>query len=276
MICTDEPNAVQYGIDDSRGGPAEHHPAVRSPHQQMGHLMNLLIIGGGGHLGRLIGPTLAQDHHLTVADRSPGLHLDWADTVVVDVLDQDQLEAAARGADLVVYMAMGTKEGWGSPDWARSQFDVNVTGLYNALQAAARAGVGRVVIAGSMSVFADFMIAKEDTVPDAVEAYGLSKRLGEEVARAAVVELGLHVTVLRLVLPTADEVWQDSTDDKHAEVMTTGTDTAAAFMAAISVDIPGFTAVTITGDHERHHLDWSPAKRLLGWEPRSRRATEAG
>lgn len=237
--------------------------------------MKLLIIGGGGHLGRLIGPTLAESHHVTVADRMPGLRLDWATTTAVDVLDQDALTRAAEGMDAIVYMAMGTKEGWGSPAWARSQFDVNVTGLYNALQAAARADVRRVVIAGSLSVFDAFLTSTDESTPDAVDAYGLSKRLGEEVASAASAEHGLHITILRLVLPVGDDVWMASSDDKHATVMTSASDTAAAFGAAVLRDEPGCTAMTVTGDHERRHLDWSRAERLLGWQPRSRRAAGA-
>lgn len=233
--------------------------------------MKLLIIGGGGHLGRLVGPALAESHRVTVADRMPDLRLDWATTTVVDVLDQDALARAAEDMDAIVYMAMGTKEDWGSPEWARSQFDVNVTGLYNALQAAARADVRRVVIAGSLSVFDAFLSSTDDATPDAVDAYGLSKRLGEDVARAAATELDLHITILRLVLPMADDVWLASADDKHATVMTSGSDTAAAFGAAVLRDEPGCTAMAITGDHERRHLDWSRAEALLDWRPLSRR-----
>ncbi|MDQ0727603.1 NAD(P)-dependent oxidoreductase [Microbacterium sp. W4I20] len=237
--------------------------------------MKLLIIGGGGHLGRLIGPTLAESHLVKVADRMPDLRLGWATTIEVDVLDQDALTRAAEGMDAIVYMAMGTKEGWGSPAWARSQFDVNVTGLYNALQAAARADVRRVVIAGSLSVFDAFLSSTDDSTPDAVDAYGLSKRLGEDVARAAATEHGLHITILRLVLPMADDVWLASSDDKHAIVMTSASDTAAAFGAAVLRDEPGCTAMAITGDHQRRHLDWSRAERLLGWQPQSRRPRDA-
>lgn len=237
--------------------------------------MKLLIIGGGGHLGRLIGPVLAESHLVTVADRLPDLRLDWATTRAVDVLDQDALTHAAEGMDAIVYLAMGTKDGWGGPAWARSQFDVNVTGLYNALQAAARSEVRRVVIAGSLSVFDDFLSSTEETTPDAVDAYGLSKRLGEEVARAAAAEHGLHITILRLVLPMADDVWLASADDKHAAVMTSASDTAAAFGSAVLRDEPGCTTMTITGDHERRHLDWSRAERLLDWQPLARRPLAA-
>lgn len=233
--------------------------------------MRILVIGGAGHLGRLIVPALAEMHSVTVADRVGGPVPDGVATVLIDVLDQDRLAEVSKDMDLVLYMAMGTKEGWGTPVWARSQFDVNVTGLYNAVQASARSGVPRVLVAGSMSVFERFLEAEDETVPDAFDAYGLSKRLGEEVCAAACVEHGLDVTVLRLVLPLSDAEWRDALDDKHADVMTSASDTAAAFLAAIATPIPGFTTLTVTGDHERRHLDWSRTQRLLGWSPRSRR-----
>jgi nucleoside-diphosphate-sugar epimerase len=144
---------------------------------------------------------------------------------------------------------------------------VNVLGLHNALEAAVGCGVTQVVVAGSMSVFADFLHVAPGERPGAVEEYGLSKRLGEEVAEAAVQRHGIDVTVLRLAFPLDDETWAAEAHDKHADIMTSGTDTAAAFVAAVRRRPPGFTALAISGDRTSRIIDVREAESVLGWVP---------
>lgn len=229
--------------------------------------MRVVMIGGAGHVGRLVGPALVEFAEVVVADRAGAPAVEWAPSVDVDVRDAGSLRAALHGADVLVYLAMGTKEGWGELPWAQSQFEVNVLGLHTALEVAAECGITHIVIAGSMSIFADFLHVKAGDAPDATDAYGLTKRLGEEVARAAAARHGIDVTVLRLVLPMDDETWAAEAADKHADVMTSGTDTAAAFVAALERRPAGFTAFAISGDHTSLVVDVSEAAERLGWAP---------
>ncbi|MBT2496733.1 NAD(P)-dependent oxidoreductase [Microbacterium sp. ISL-59] len=235
--------------------------------------MRIVMIGGAGHVGRLIGPAVAGLGEVVVADRAGVPPVAWASTVDVDVQDADSLRVALRDADVVVYLAMGTKDGWGGLSWAQSQFEVNVLGLHTALEVAVECGVAHVVIAGSMSVFADFRNAAAGDLPDAVDAYGLSKRLGEEVARAVAVRHGVDVTVLRLVLPMGDEIWAADANHEHADVMTSGTDTAAAFVAAVRRRPSGFRTFAISGDRTSEQVDVSEALAGLGWAPTAVRQT---
>lgn len=229
--------------------------------------MRIVMMGGAGHVGRLVGPALAAFADVTVADRAEAPAVDWARSVEVDVREPAGLREVLRGADVLVFLAMGPKEGWGSLDWAQSQFEVNVLGLYTTLEVAAECGVTHCVVAGSMSIFEDFLQVSDGDAPDANDAYGLSKRLGEEVARAAVARHGIDVTVLRLVLPMDDETWAAEADDKHADVMTSGTDTAAAFVAAIRRRPAGFATFAISGDITSRVVDVSQAQARLGWTP---------
>lgn len=235
--------------------------------------MRVVMIGGAGHVGRIIGPALAEFGKVVVADRVGAPDVSWGTSVEVDVLDPDSVRAALSGADVLVYLAMGPKDGWGELSWAQTQFEVNVLGLHMSLEIAAECGVGHVLIAGSMSVFADFLSVAPGDLPDATDAYGLSKRLGEEVARAAAHNHGMDVTVLRLVLPVDDETWAAEAQDKHAHVMTSGTDTAAAFVAAVQRRLTGFTVVAISGDRTSRFVDVSEASALLGWAPTAVRQT---
>ena len=233
----------------------------------------VVLVGGAGLVGRLIGPAVAASRQVILADRVQMDAPEWAAAArLVDVASLASLRAALQGADAMVYLAMGTKEDWGSETWASSQFDVNVRGLFTALEACALEGITRVVIAGSMSVFQDFFAAPTGTMPDATDAYGLSKRLGEQVAESAARLHGIDVTVLRLTFPADATMWEEAGRDPHATIMTSADDTARAFVAALDRDgESGFRALPITGDHASEYIDWEPTRVALGWQPLSRR-----
>jgi nucleoside-diphosphate-sugar epimerase len=198
--------------------------------------MRVLVAGGSGAVGALVLPDLARHHDLRVLDLAPPTLP--VDHVGGSVTDQDAVRRAAAGQDALVYLAMGRKSGWrDGPDWTASHFTVSVTGLFLTLEACAEAGIGQVVYAGSMSVYDDYRghdYAAEPE-PDATDAYGLSKRLGEQVCAAAARRHGLSAVSLRLVGPMTDEEWQASDDP----LVTAGSDVAAAFLAALARPRPG-------------------------------------
>lgn len=222
-------------------------------------------------MGRMVVPALARHHHVRVMDlvASEGA----TEFVRGSVTEAADVARAAEGQEALVYLAMGRKSGWrDGPDWVASHFAVNVTGLYVTLQACAQAGVRQAVHASSMSVFDDYDQRDygERPEPDATDAYGLTKRMGEMACEAAAREHGMSVTALRLVGPMPDDEWL-AYDGERGEVMTAASDVAAAFVAALERPSKGFSAYTITGDHERRRLDWTPAFTELGWQPRARR-----
>ncbi|MFI6499584.1 NAD-dependent epimerase/dehydratase family protein [Nonomuraea typhae] len=231
--------------------------------------MRVLVAGGSGAVGAMVLPVLAERHEVRVLDlRAPDAPVEFVEG---SVTDPGALARAADGQDALVYMAMGRKTGWRDGlEWARTHFTVSVTGLYLTVEASAAAGVRQVVYASSMSVYDDYQtrdFAKSPD-PDATDAYGLSKRLGEQVCLAAVRQHGLKVTALRLVGPMPDEEWRAA---DVSPVMTAASDVATAFLAALERPQPTFAAYTITGDHRREILDWTPAERDLGWRPLARR-----
>ena len=208
-----------------------------------------------------------------IADRRVDPTMTSQNQIPFDVLEPTSGTSVFRTGDVLVYLAMGPKSEWGSMPWARGQFDINVTGLYLTIQAAATGGVRKVVIASSMSVFADYLNPSgQPREPDATDAYGLSKRLGEQLARTAATASKLDVIALRLVAPVSDEEWLRG-DPPYADIMTAASDVAAAVRAAIVTTLPGFHAFTISGDHRNRTLDMSSARDLLNWEPKARRPT---
>lgn len=228
--------------------------------------MKLLVIGGSGHVGSLILPYLAEQYTLRVFDLKPPATGEW---VQGDVRSFEALKAAAEGCDKLLYMAMGSHDGTN----ATAQFDVNVTGLYLALRAAHAAGIPHAALTSSMSVYEQLgnrHFWDEDAEPDAHHHYGLTKRLGEEVARAAWRQWGISVNALRLCLPVSAESWLALAADGRQDIHTEASDVARAILAALEHSFGGFQAFMISGDYTEKRMRHTKAKAMLGWESRMR------
>lgn len=239
--------------------------------EAQGKLMSrVTVIGGSGDVGAMVLPLLSRHHDVRLADlrRASGWNGDYMRT---DVGDPASLRAACQGADTLVFMAMGPKRDWGSPEWARRQFAVNVEGLYSSLRAAAETGVRRFVQASTASVFADFYARPLPPTGNATDAYGLSKTAAELVCAAAAREHPMSGISLRLFGPLSDDAWQDYDEPQTRDQMTSGTDVANAFLAAIDTPTPGYRTCMISGDFDSKKIDISEAALLLGWRPQARR-----
>jgi UDP-glucose 4-epimerase len=106
---------------------------------------------------------------------------------------------AMRGVDSVFHFA-AEKHGQASPD-SRRILCSNVDGTYDLLEAAARAGVRKVVFASSLYVYGRTSGAPfvEDEVPRPTTVYGISKLAGEHLLAHRDRESGLPYNVLRLL-----------------------------------------------------------------------------
>jgi nucleoside-diphosphate-sugar epimerase len=251
--------------------------------------MRVLVVGGSGYVGRLIVPALADRHAIRVLDpRPPATECDH---VAGDATDGSALATAMTGVDAVLHCAMpvwpgdepaqtaSAQIGSAQIEQAGSAFDVNVKSVHLTLLAAHAAGVRHAVHISSMSVYRDLLdrsIEDESVPTDATDLYGLTKRLGEQVCRAAAEEWGLSVNVLRLTWPTPDDVWPAwgrpqppvllrSADGIKVEA-TAASDLARAVGAALEFR-DGFQIFTISGDRSFRRWGIGKARRLLGWEP---------
>jgi nucleoside-diphosphate-sugar epimerase len=233
--------------------------------------MRVLVVGGAGHVGRLVLPALAERHAVRVLDPKRPPDGPW-EHHEADATDPAALAVATVGVDAVLHCAMGVTGN------AASSFDVNVKSVYLTLHAAHEAGVRHAVHTSSMSVYRDLTARRldESDPPDATALYGLTKRLGEEVCRAAVAEWGMSVNALRLVWPTADDAWPVwryrgeevlwRTPDGTPIHGTAGSDVARAVLAALD-HRDGFQAFTISGDRSARLWSTEKARRVLGWTP---------
>lgn len=151
--------------------------------------MECLVTGATGFLGRhLVRALVKRGHGVRALCRrdAAGLERDGARVVRGDVLEPGTLPPALDGAEVVFHLA-GQVQHKGAPTGV---YDLHVGGTRNVLDAAERAGVGRVVhvsTSGTIAVStrAD-RVAREDA-PYAVETvrrwpYYLSKIYAEKVA----------------------------------------------------------------------------------------------
>ena len=69
--------------------------------------MQILVIGGSGHVGSLVTPVLVEKHTLRVFDRRPP-RMESLEFFEGDVTNFHHLSEAMRDIEAVIYMAMGS------------------------------------------------------------------------------------------------------------------------------------------------------------------------
>jgi len=164
----------------------------------------VLVTGGAGFIGsHLTRALLERGDQVRVLDNLAtgfrhnlvGLDVDLHEGTLTSL---DDCTAACRGADLVFHVgALGSVP--------RSLADplathaANATGTLNVLLAARDAGVGRVVLSSSSSVYGNTTVTpKHEGLPPRPESpYAASKVAGEQYARAFWRSFGLETVVLR-------------------------------------------------------------------------------
>ena len=164
------------------------------------HIENVLVTGGTGRLGRFVVAELKRHYRVAALDRDAATAPDLA----VDVLDLPSLVDAMRGQHAVVHLAAIDSS---VPAPAAAVFDTNVRGTWNVLEAAHATEVRHVVICSSASALGiDFTNPRTPPaylpIDEAhplrpTQAYGLSKQLGEEIARSFARRRAMAVTCLR-------------------------------------------------------------------------------
>ncbi|HWO41976.1 MAG TPA: NAD(P)-dependent oxidoreductase [Candidatus Eisenbacteria bacterium] len=167
--------------------------------------MKVVVTGGSGRLGRhLVRHLVERGYQVLSLDRAPPpepLCPSW----MVDLTRASNLYEALRGAGGVVHLGA-----YQAPNLApdTETFANNITATYNVLKAAADLGVKRVVIGSSIAAYG-FLYAPALWTPEYLpldehhpcrpqDPYGLSKKLGEEIADSFAVSHPMTISSLRL------------------------------------------------------------------------------
>lgn len=225
--------------------------------------MRILVTGGLGKVGEhVVDELLRGGHEVTVLDRLPGPRDGGAAKYLMgEVQDFGQMVEAAAGCDAVIHLAAIH-----NPHVAPTGvvFETNVTGTFNAHHAAFRLGIPRVVSTSSNAAVGwaysegaflpDYLPIDEEHPCRPIDAYGLSKQVGETIAHSYA-RKGVEAVVIRpsgVVTPEAlDEIrrtggrepegWREYS---YIDVR----DLAVAFRLAVERPLPGGTVMFVVAD----------------------------
>jgi UDP-glucose 4-epimerase len=168
--------------------------------------MKILVTGGAGFIGSHLAETLvASGHRVRVIDDLSGghrrnLHAVRGDVEFLkgDCADPAAARRAVKGMEVVFHQAAMPSVARSVEDPGRSHRH-NATATVTLLDAARRAGVRRVVYAGSSSVYGDSpeLPKREDMPPRPLSPYGVEKLTGEHYLRVFAHLFGMETLTLR-------------------------------------------------------------------------------
>jgi nucleoside-diphosphate-sugar epimerase len=270
--------------------------------------MKILVTGGLGKVGQWVVRELLDGpaHEVTVLDRVLGPERGAVKYLVGDVQDLGQVMEAMADSEAVIHLAAIH-----NPNIATTSvtYQTNVVGTFNVHHAAFRLGIKRVVSASSNAIVGwsygdrfvpDYLPIDEDHPLRPEDVYGLSKEIGETIARSYTGK-GLETVMLRpsgVISP--EELEQIKKDGGrrpagfHAYSYIDARDLAAAFRLAVERSIPGGTVLFVVADDStvaeplcdlyprvmpsigdkarsltggKGSYSNARAKRVLGWQP---------
>jgi UDP-glucose 4-epimerase len=164
----------------------------------------VLVTGGAGFVGAtLVRRLVTNGYRVRVIDNlSTGTaeHLAGVDAELVtgDIRDPGALDSALRGMDSVIHLAAAGSV-IGSVQDPAMNFDVNVNGTFQVLDAARRAGIGTTVQAstGGALIGDANPPVDEQSLPKPISPYGASKLAGEGYAHAFAKTYDIRTTAIR-------------------------------------------------------------------------------
>ena len=169
-------------------------------------MRTFLVTGGAGFIGSHIAETLVErGDGVRVLDNLSTGHLsnldgfrDRIELVEADLIDAGAVARAVEGVDCVFHQAALASV----PRSIKAPLDTNaacVTGTLTLLDAARRAGVRRVVYAGSSSAYGDLPTSpkRETDLPAPISPYGAAKLAAEYYCRAFTATYGFETVTIR-------------------------------------------------------------------------------
>ncbi|OPC84789.1 epimerase [Embleya scabrispora] len=222
----------------------------------------MAVTGAAGRIGEVLRRGLRADvERLVLLDLVP-LRAEGPGEEVhtVDLLDPPGLEGAFAGVDAVVHLG-GIAEEAPLPDLVRA----NILGTHNVLEAARRADVPRVVLAGSNRVTGFHPVGRQIGPDDPVRPdglYGMSKVAVEALGQLYADKFGLSVLCLRIGSFEPEPV-----EPRHLATWLSPRDCVGFVRAALAAPAGGgFTAVYAVSANARRF--WAlPTPAELAYTP---------
>lgn len=167
-------------------------------------MSKILITGGAGFIGSHLaqacldaGQPVRVLDNLSTGSRDNLRGLD-VELIEGDIRDAGVVQRAIQGVETVFHQAamVSVPQSMKEPD---ACYQVNVIGTLNLLEAARKAGVGRVVLASTCAIYgdADNLPLTETEPPRPLSPYAASKLADEGLAQLYTIAYNLPVTALR-------------------------------------------------------------------------------
>ncbi len=227
--------------------------------------MHVLVTGAAGAIGQPVCAELERrGHRVRGFDRHA---TDRADFVQADLVEQPAVEGAMQGIDALVHLAALPDDG-PFDELVRS----NVTGLFNVLDCARRAGVRRVALASSIQVIfgrpqRDALATADTRYP--ANHYALTKLWAEDMGEMYARCYGMSVIAARIAWMVRNRREAELIVKKGAlsHYVSRG-DTARFFAQAVEASSVGFAVLYVAGPGGAQLVDLETPRRLIGYEPR--------
>lgn len=238
--------------------------------------MRVLVTGSSGAIGAAVCARLSgRGHEVTgLSLRPPAddkLSPGGFEAIVGDAGDRALVNASMRAADAVVHLAAIPAPSLGEPEVV---FTNNVRATYTVLEAAGRHGVGRAVVASSLSAIGAawasqprsprYVPVDSDHPLEPEDAYSLSKQVDELTCAMMDRRFGMTVVALRFPFVGAGERLHERFQALEADPASGAgdlwgylrlDDAAVVVEAALTADVSGCQVVMVSAPDTAASLD---------------------
>ena len=171
-------------------------------------LKTILITGGCGFIGTNLAEYLSgKGYRVRILDNLSSSSQVWtvnppptqqtAELIIGDIRDKDMANQALKGVDAVVHLAAHTSV-VGSLENPEENWDININGTLNLLEACRQNRVDKFIFASSNAAVGEQTPPiDERTIPRPLSPYGASKLAGEALCSAYYHSFGLKTISLR-------------------------------------------------------------------------------
>ncbi len=230
----------------------------------------VLITGACGNIGRKLRAAWEDVYDLNLHDSNPGK--DDGDVFQADlsVFDEDWI-THFHGVDTVVHLAANSNELCSLHELIQP----NLNAMANVFNAAALAGVDRIVFASSNHVMGDYRHLDVDVIgvdlpPRPDNVYGMLKLVGERLGQSLALAFDLTFIALRIGWVQEGRNRPETLPDDWAKKMwLSNHDLVQLFDAAVEAEIEDRSFLVVNGISSNHGTRWdlTDAAEVLGYLP---------